>query len=171
MKTIEDLLAALDGCETKIGVKRVLHEYGAEYGWSNRKSSDWVNAVWANAVPVPVEDETPGSGPRAKLARLVLNAGDRDRSALRDLTWLNSQVAGHYWYAMKRTDTAAQEALKAKEEERGRALFEEVQKTTSDDELYALLLRRSWPENEIANYIGVFGHSDAAARRYEKSSA
>src|SRR5436190_23479542 len=107
MKTIEDLLAALDGCETKIGVKRVLHEYGAEYGWSNRKSSDWVNAVWANAVPVPVEDETPGSGPRAKRARLVLNAGERDSSASRDLRGFDSQGAGHCWYALTCADTAA----------------------------------------------------------------
>lgn len=165
-KTIEDLLKALEGCSTKIAVKRVMHEFG----WSGTKAANWVNNVWADAMPVK-DEPTDGIGQRARLARRMLNAGNREKEALNAVLYLGSWLPGAYWSMTKYTRTPEDEALKAKEVERARALFEEVKATEDDDALWALLLRRGWDDYSIVSYVGKFGHSDAALKKFEESQA
>jgi len=77
-KTIGDLLNALSECTTKIGVKKVMHEYGQPYGWSGTKAGNWVNNVWADPTPVKAELDD-SIGPRTKMARQAMALGYREK--------------------------------------------------------------------------------------------
>jgi len=159
-----DLKGAAGALKTRIDLKRFLREHCE---LSHAEAATVVREISNDNSPdeTPDEDE---DGPRTRLARKMLNADNREKDALSAVTFLNSEWVpeGRYWEMTRYVKTPEDEALKAKEVERGRALFEEVKATEDDDALYALLLRRGWKDVDIALYLKKFGHSEAALKAY-----
>lgn len=172
---MEDLLAALGKCVTKIDVKRTLHDHG----WSNTKAASWVNAVWSDPIPTPVESPAADAiGPRTKMARKMKTIGKRDEYRDGHLKWhliAMDNSAGHK--IRERTGWSENGGYKSEREawdevaaEKLQELLPEIEATKNDDELLALLCRRGFKDSVAEELVYFFG-PDVTDEEYEKRMA